>query len=493
MRKIFLPAFLLFFLSLSGEVRALEAEVEDLSDRAYLERAVTLLSEAKKSIAISLYQFDIDPARPGHPGTRLFQALLKARERNVSVFIILNRNYEFLKGGENSIFTRNDDTYGLLKDAGFKEVYFADPGRRVHDKLAVIDREWVIEGSHNWSASALRLNRESSTLIHSTIYALLKEERIKSLKRADPGEEVPEQKLILENAFLKDSRYLQSFVGASDFRAMALYLWLRYEAKRLAEDSLALDLEKMAGWLRLPADWKRSEARRQLIKVLKRKLQARYRLIEVEIPFGRKAKIKFLPIQSEEKGFLSLPVTFFEYGTIQSLSHAGLVVYLTGRYLSETSPIRPWWQIPQNAWAALFGISSFVIKEGSQELRRLNLLEVIYFGFEQKPFFENRPPNQYRLNRLVSEAEKAERWQKIRKETGEDTYRLARRYARELNDPQDPELTERLIELLERYPPAWLARAMNRVAPLQADNPRKTVYYVAGILAGWALEGVHIT
>lgn len=467
---------------------AFGAEVEDLSDRAYLPRAVELIDQAKKSIAISLYQFDIDPARTKHPGTQLFQALLRARERKVPIFIVLNRNYEFLKGGENSIFTRNDETYAVLKDAGFKEVYFADPGRRVHDKLVVIDQEWVIEGSHNWSPSAMRLNRESSSLIHSAAYALLKEERIKGLKRAEPEEERLERKLILENAFLKDPRYLNQSVETQDFRSMALYLWLRYEASRLGGDSLELDLEKMAEWLRLPSDWDRSRARRQLIKVLKRKLAGRYRLIEVEIPFSQKAKIRLLPIESEERGFLSLPAAFFEYDTIQSLSHAALVVYLTGRYLSEMSPIRPWWQIPQNAWAALFKISSTVIGDGSRELRQKNLLEVIYFGFEQKPFWKDRPPNQYRLNRLVSEAEEMARWQKIREQAGDHVYQLARRYARDLGDPRDPELVEKLLELLGKYPEAWVERAIRRLRMLQADNPRKSVYYLAGILAGWALE-----
>ena len=57
-----------------------------------------------------------------------------------------------------------------------------------------------------------------------------------------------------------------------------------------------------------------------------------------------------------------------------------------------------------------------------------------------------------------------------------------------LRDPRDPELTERIIELLEKYPAPWVARAILRLRVLQADNPRKNVYYLAGILAGWALE-----
>lgn len=304
----------------------------------------------------------------------------------------------------------------------------------------------------------------------------------------EAAEDPAERKLTLENAFLKDPRYLTRFVHASDFRSMVLYLRLRYEAYRQKTDLLELELEKMADWLALPPDWGRAKARRQLIKVLKKKLAARYGLIAVEIPFGEQAKIRLLPLESKEQGYLSLPVTFFEYGTIQSLSHAALVVYLTGRYLSETSPIRPWWQIPRNAWAALFRISPSVITSGVQELRRLNLLEVIYFGFDETPYYKDRPPNQYHLNRLVSEAEEARRWQKLREEAGEEPYRIARRHARDLGDPMDPELTKKILGLLERYPEPWVARAMQRLRVLQVDNPRKSVYYLAGILAGFAQE-----
>ncbi len=478
----------LLFLGFNGVTSALEAEVEDLSDQAYFIRAVSLIDQAKESIAVSLYEFDVDPARPKHPGTQLFEALLRAGQRKVAVYVLLNRNYEFQRGGEDSIFTRNDEVYAALKEGGLHEVYFADPSRRLHDKLAVIDREWVMDGSHNWSSSALRLNRESSTLIRSREYAHFKEERIKGIKRVENQDE-PERKIHLENAFLKDPRYLARFVKTQDFRSMALYLWLRFEADQSGGDVVEVDLEKMADWLGLPKEWDRAETRRQVIRVLKKKLADRYGLIETEIPFGQKARIRLLPFSSEMKGFLNIPAHFFEYGSIRSLSHAGLTVYLGARYLSETSPIRPWWSVSQEAWASLFNISPDVIQTGSAELRRFNLLEVLFFGFEQKPFFKDRPSNQYRLNRILSESEEKGRWQKIRGQSGKSAYVTARRYARDLGDPRDPELVEKLIALSEKYPPPWVTRVMRRIKALKADNPRKNIHYIEGILNGFALAG----
>ena len=46
----------------------------------------------------------------------------------------------------------------------------------------------VIEGSMNWSTSALRTNRESVTLIESEEYAKEKIGRIESLKTIDEGD-----------------------------------------------------------------------------------------------------------------------------------------------------------------------------------------------------------------------------------------------------------------------------------------------------------------
>ena len=473
----------------AGLVFAVEAQVEDLSDRAYFDRALERIEQAKESIDLSLYEFHVDPARPNHPGTRLADALLRANARGVACRVVLNRDFNFAGGpGEESVFTQNDEAYQYLRKAGLKEVYFADPARRVHDKLLVVDGRWVIEGSHNWSLSALRLNRESSILVDSPEYARGKRERIQALAVVDPSDALLKAHVRVPNAFLKDPRFLRRFVHDSDFRAMKLYLWLLYEAGRLATGELEVDLERLGNWADLPPDWDRSKARRQIIKTLKKKLAKRYRLIEAEIPHGKSARIRLLPLESGERGYVRCPEDFFEYGVIHELSHAALTAYLTGLYLYETSPIRPWWQVPQTGWAALFGISPDVVQVGTSELRRLNILEVIYFGFDQKPFYKDRPVNQYRLNELISPAEEAAKWKALEAHSIKESFLEARRYARILDEPRDPRVVARLLVLLENYPADWVREAMGRMQRIRTDNPRKHVQYVEGILEGFALD-----
>lgn len=43
--------------------------------------------------------------------------------------------------------------------------HFLKYRRRLHDKLIIVDERYVVDGSTNWSISALRDNYESATLI----------------------------------------------------------------------------------------------------------------------------------------------------------------------------------------------------------------------------------------------------------------------------------------------------------------------------------------
>lgn len=465
-----------------------QAEVEDASDRAYFEEAKTLIDQAKQSISLSLYALDIKEGDLNHPGTRLAQSLIQASRRGVSIDAVLNRNYEFDLPGKESIFTRNDNAFAYLRQAGIAGVSFADPGRRVHDKLLVVDGEWVLEGSHNWSYSAIRLNRESSTLIHSAEYAKLKAARIRAIKRLPEDQPLQGKSIQIPNAFLKEPRFLKRFVGKHDFRALQVYLWLIYESDRQSSRELELDFETLARWTNLPADWDQNKKRRQLIKILKKKLAGRYGLIKAEIPHGGNAQIRMLKIESAETGWINLPAALFDYGMIQPLSEAGIAVYLTALYLAETSPIAPSWAVPQTAWANLFGISKSVIHSGTWELRQANLIEVIYFGQDQKPFFKDRPVSQYRLNLLLPPETIQRQWKTLQEKSTPDDYARTGKMAQDLEDPNDPLLREQLLKLLENYPDEWIEESMNRLRGLRTDNPRKNFYYLEGILEGFASD-----
>jgi len=270
------------------------ARVLEASDRSYAEAVLPLLDRARKEIVLSLYLMEPnDTAGPDHPVNRFLEALLKARQRGVGVRIFLNTNFRFrpkTEVGRGSYFER-------LLEAGV-EVTTLLPARRLHDKLIIIDGRYVVEGSTNWSVSALQENYESSSIIDSPPHAQKKLERIASLTLPPPPREseidsplatLPETVEFPMALFEKDK--LPKMVRLSDIRALNLYLILLGQRSASQKSEMTLDLEVLGRSLALPPHWERSRVRRQMIKTL-RKLALRYRLIEVDFPFGRDAKIR---------------------------------------------------------------------------------------------------------------------------------------------------------------------------------------------------------
>ncbi|MBD3296058.1 MAG: hypothetical protein GF392_01665, partial [Candidatus Omnitrophica bacterium] len=134
-----------------------QATVRDISDREYEPAVIDLLDNAKESIVISMYI--IKPSQKG-PVALLLNDLAEALERGVAVDIYLNT-----KSTYNDDYT--DERKALFdqlegKGAGIYEV---DSTYRHHDKVIIVDSRFVVEGSTNWSVSALKSNFESDTLI----------------------------------------------------------------------------------------------------------------------------------------------------------------------------------------------------------------------------------------------------------------------------------------------------------------------------------------
>lgn len=270
------------------------ARVLDASDRSYADAVLPLLEKARKEIVLSLYLIEpLDSAPPLHPVNRFFEALLAAQSRGVKIKFLLNTNFRFkpkTEVGEGAYFQK------LL--LGGAELTSLLPTKRLHDKLIVIDRRFVIEGSMNWSVAALMTNYESASVIDSPAHAKKKLERIEKLMvPVSPGERTTDRLLLpippsiefpLE---LFQKRYLGKMVSASDSRGFDLYLILLGQAAAARKTEFELDLETVGSILKFPPTWRRTALRRQMIKVL-RKLEDEYGLIEAEFPYARNAGIR---------------------------------------------------------------------------------------------------------------------------------------------------------------------------------------------------------
>jgi hypothetical protein len=275
--------------------------VLDASDRDYLETVLALFDGAEKEIVIALYL--IEPG--GKTVNRLLEGLLLARERGVSVRLLLNTNFRFSPKTE----VGNGPWFERLAAAGV-QITALLPSRRLHDKLIVIDGRYVVDGSMNWSEAALTSNFESATIVDSQSYASKKLERIAAMtlprpprsapaKKKDPGRpliEVPET--VQAPAVILEKDYLPRMIRNSDMRAADFYLLLLGQAEAARTNSFEIDLEAAGLALELPKIWTRSAVRRQMIKSLK-KLSGHYRLLEYKLPYAGNAHVELKQLPGE--------------------------------------------------------------------------------------------------------------------------------------------------------------------------------------------------
>lgn len=309
MKKIILllTALLIIPIHTSHATETLEgfyaAGVKDISDRAYEGAVIELLDNASESIVISMYI--LKPEKK--PVELLTQDLVEALDRGVTVTIYLNTKFPNKKPAD----IIKDKAFRRLEEKG-ASVYLYNSNNRVHDKLIIVDERYVVEGSPNWSVSALKANYESSTLIDSPRLAIDKLRRLEDIPLDGETKEKPKKEEVLNligvlpagasldlaKVLLEDKDYFPKMVKAQDDRGMDVYVLLLAESKKLGKQEFEMSLEDMAFTLRLPEDWTGAAKRRQIIKVLRR-LKDKYKLIDFEFDHGDDAYIVIRSLPGE--------------------------------------------------------------------------------------------------------------------------------------------------------------------------------------------------
>jgi len=281
----------------------LSSRVKDISDRNYEKAVIELLDSAKRSIVVSMYSINVTPQKRS-PANLLLNHLLEARERGVRVELYINTSFRNI---DKSHITLNPNIKDLEK-AGCV-IHIIPSHKKLHDKLVIVDKRYIAEGSNNWSIRGLRVNFESSTLIDSPDLAKIKLQRLKSiLVKTKPKEKhvirpyyaqkLP-KRLSIADKLLTDRGYFCQMVTRHDERAFELYLLLLARSQVIRKREFFLSLEDMGLSLRLPASSTNTALRRQAIRSLKN-LKRRYNLIDVEFFHGKNAIIKLHSIPGED-------------------------------------------------------------------------------------------------------------------------------------------------------------------------------------------------
>ena len=278
-----------------------DAKVADISDRKYEPAVIDLLDGAKESIVISMYM--IKPTTK--PIALLLNDLSEALERGVTVEIYLNTRF-----ASNDPLKLTKHFKDLERDGA--KIYLASPHHRLHDKLIIVDGQFIVEGSANWSVSSLKANYESSVIIDSPEIAELKMVRIRNfllvgmegkepdVNRVDrPKIETPLPDTIeIPKALLEEKQFLSRMRKSGANRSINAYLLLIAESARIGKNEFFLNLEDFADKLQMPKDWTDTAKRRQAIKTLNR-LSNKYKLITVTYTHGKDAWIKHTQIPGD--------------------------------------------------------------------------------------------------------------------------------------------------------------------------------------------------
>ncbi len=127
----------------------------------YLQEVLPLINRATSSIDILAYQWGYYAHTPGTNIQSFSYAIKSAIIRGVKVRVLLH------SGCPSDHLRRiNADMASHLKSWG-ASVKFYKSGRTLHSKVVMIDREYVIIGSHNFSKMSMSSNIEVSVLLFS--------------------------------------------------------------------------------------------------------------------------------------------------------------------------------------------------------------------------------------------------------------------------------------------------------------------------------------
>jgi len=134
-----------------------EPAITPLPDKSYYAVVKGLIDRANRSVAVIMYVVKYDPNEIDDPVNTLLNALVRAKERGLSVRIVL----------DDATYRSYRETLDYLMSKGVEVALDEKAGVTTHVKMVIIDEEYLVVGSHNWTESALSYNHEYSVMIRS--------------------------------------------------------------------------------------------------------------------------------------------------------------------------------------------------------------------------------------------------------------------------------------------------------------------------------------
>jgi phosphatidylserine/phosphatidylglycerophosphate/cardiolipin synthase-like enzyme len=123
---------------------------------AYIVREI---DQAKQELLVAVYAFT---------SGELARALIRAKNRGISVRVIIDREFDLGNEKSKGKFLASQ-RIPVRRIAGVKLTTTDRERGLMHQKFAVIDRRVVFTGSYNWTHAAETLNDENLLLFHDAV------------------------------------------------------------------------------------------------------------------------------------------------------------------------------------------------------------------------------------------------------------------------------------------------------------------------------------
>jgi len=447
--------------------RAMTVDVSDISNRAYGARVLTEINQAQKEIYVAMYSMYVHDGQLDNPADSLVQALIDARNRGVAVKVYLDDS--------SSNANANNDAYQMLVGAKV-DTFFIKPELKMHAKLIVIDGETTIDGSANWTRSALLKNFESNIVIRSREFAQVKLAFFKALAEntVTPVDVTPvaAERIEIPAAFLTEAKFAPRMVTDMDGLAFDLYLILLRDIFLRNSSALAVDYPALAQRLGLKGEYTQTFLHRAL-----ERLKDKYHLIDFTA--GRRPVVTVVPIAGN---FFYLPGLYWDYGLASQLLLKEKFAYLISSCEQSLALPRPYWSRSKEELKKEYHITVNVLGEGLRGLEQKDLLD-IRSSKATSDDFGDRTANEYYLKPLISTEERARVWAALEDSEGKDKVSFACGLAHDaLGEENHLDTVKEFIRFIKQYKMVSIQKAVKIVGAYRANNPLKNVRFLEGVI-----------
>ena len=136
------------------------AKIQAIIASDYPKVVIPLIDSARSNIEILMYEWKWYGHESAGGVQKLNLALVAAARRGVKIKVLMNS-----ESMGHAITKINGRTMSFLQRYGM-DVKMGQFGGVVHAKMMIIDDDWLVLGSHNYSKSAFSRNQEASIAVH---------------------------------------------------------------------------------------------------------------------------------------------------------------------------------------------------------------------------------------------------------------------------------------------------------------------------------------